>query len=196
MKIYLAMISAAVLGLAACSQEAPKSAETAAPAAEASAVASAPAAETVPASVPAAASEAAQATATASDAACSTVVEATDAMKYNVSEINISKACPKFSITLKHVGTIPKAAMGHNIVIAKTEDVDGVVQEGAGAGADNNFIKADDARVIAHSNLVGGGEETTITVDTGKFAAGNKYEFFCTFPGHVAMMRGTVNLTD
>ncbi|MFV2029912.1 azurin [Neisseria sp. S1] len=183
MKTYLAMISAAVLGLAACSQEAPKSAETTAPAAES------------PASVAMAAS-AETASVAAADAACSTVVESDDAMKFNVSEINISKACPQFSITLKHVGKMPKAAMGHNIVISKAEDVDAVVKESAAAGADNEFVKTDDARVIAHSSLIGGGEETTFTVDTGKFAAGNQYEFFCSFPGHAAMMRGKVNLTE
>ena len=48
----------------------------------------------------------------------------------------------------------------------------------------------------SHTKLIGGGEETTVTIDTSKFAAGNKYEFFCSFPGHIAMMRGNVNLVD
>lgn len=185
MKTYLALISAAVLGLAACSQEASKPAETATPAAKTSA-----------SSVETTASTAEPASVAVADTACSTVVESDDAMKFNVAEINISKACPQFSITLKHMGKMPKAAMGHNIVITKAEDVDAVVKESAAAGVDNEFVKADDSRVIAHSSLIGGGEETTFTVDTGKFAAGNQYEFFCSFPGHVAMMRGKVNLTE
>lgn len=185
MKLYLAFISAAVLGLTACSQEPAQQA----PAAEA------PAAATAPASAPAAAvSEAAPAA--AADAACSTVVESDDAMKYNVSEINISKACKEFTINLKHVGKMPKAAMGHNIVISKTEDVDGIARDGAAAGVEGEYLKAGDERVIASTKLIGGGEETAITVDTGKFAAGNQYEFFCSFPGHVGLMRGKVNLVD
>ncbi|UOO82630.1 azurin [Uruburuella testudinis] len=191
MKAYLALISAAALGLAACSQEPAQPAETAAPAASAEA----PAASAPAASAPATASEAA-APAAAADAACSTVIESDDAMKFNVSEINISKACPQFTVTLKHVGKMPKAAMGHNIVITKAEDTDAVDKEGAAEGVDKDFIKTDDPRVIAHTKLIGGGEETSVTIDTSKFAAGNKYEFFCSFPGHIAMMRGNVNLVD
>lgn len=194
MKAYLALISAAALSLAACSQEpaqqpAEASAPVEAPAASEAAPEAAPASEAAPA-----ASEAAPAA--VADAACSTVVESDDAMKFNVSEINISKACPQFTITLKHVGKMPKAAMGHNIVITKAEDADAVDKEGAAEGVDKDFVKADDARIIAHTKLIGGGEETSVTVDTSKFAAGNKYEFFCSFPGHIAMMRGNINLVD
>ena len=189
MKAYLALISTAAIALSACSQEPAKPAADTAPVA-ASATASAPAAE---ASAPAA-SEAAPAAAV--DEACSTVVSSDDAMKFDTADINISKACKTFTITLKHVGKMPKAAMGHNIVITKTEDVDAVDKEGAAAGVDNDFVKADDPRIVAHTKLIGGGEETTVTIDTSKFAAGNKYEFFCSFPGHIAMMRGNVNLVD
>lgn len=166
MKIYSALISAAVLTLAGCPQE--------------------PAAPT--ASSPAASD--------AADTACKTVIEAGDDMKYNKTEINISKSCKEYTITLKHMGTMPKTAMGHDLVIAKSEDVEGVAQDGAAAGAENDFIKADDERIIARTKLIGSGEEATVKVDTGKFSTGSKYEFFCTFPGHLAMMRGMVNLVD
>ena len=194
MKAYLALISAAALSLAACSQEpAQQPAEASAPAEAPAASEAAPEAAHASEAAPAA-SEAAPAA--VADAACSTVVESDDAMKFNGSEINISKACPQFTITLKHVGKMPKAAMGHNIVITKAEDVDAVDKEGAAEGVDKDFVKADDARIIAHTKLIGGGEETSVTVDTSKFAAGNKYEFFCSFPGHIAMMRGNINLVD
>ncbi|MDO5640490.1 MAG: azurin [Neisseria sp.] len=194
MKAYLALISAAALSLAACSQEPAQ--QPAADTAPAAASAEASAAETAPAASEAAPAASEAAPAAVADAACSTVVESDDAMKFNVSDINISKACPQFTITLKHVGKMPKAAMGHNIVITKTEDVDAVDKEGAAEGVDKDFVKADDPRVIAATKLIGGGEETSITIDTSKFAAGNKYEFFCSFPGHIAMMRGNVNLVD
>ena len=124
MKAYLALISAAVIGLAACSQEAAKPAE--APAASAASEA-APAETTAPADA-APASEAAPADAAAAPAAgnCATTVEANDAMQFNTKEIQVSKACKEFTITLKHTGTQPKASMGHNIVIGKTEDMDGI----------------------------------------------------------------------
>ncbi|QEY26048.1 azurin [Neisseria zalophi] len=183
MKTYLALLSAAVLSLAACSQESPAPSEQ-------------PAETAVEASANVVEAEAVPASADTKDAVCDMVVEADDAMKFNTNEINISKACKEYTITLKHVGKIPKAAMGHNLVIAKTEDVDGIVKDGAAAQVDNGYLKVGDERIIAATQLIGGGEEATVTVDTSKLAEGDKYEFFCSFPGHIGLMRGTVNLVD
>lgn len=188
MKAYLALISAAVIGLAACSQE------PAAPAAEATSASEAPAAET------ASAPEAPAAEAAAGDAAapaagnCATTVEANDNMQFNTKDIQVSKACKEFTITLKHTGTQPKASMGHNLVIAKAEDMDGVFKDGVGA-ADTDYVKPDDARVVAHTKLIGGGEEASLTLDPAKLAGG-EYKFACTFPGHGALMNGKVTLVD
>ena len=191
MKAYLALISAAVIGLAACSQEAAKPAE--APAASAASEA-APAETTAPADA-APASEAAPADAAAPTAGnCATTVEANDAMQFNTKEIQVSKACKEFTITLKHTGTQPKESMGHNIVIGKAEDMDGIFKDGAGAAA-TDYVKPDDARVVAHTKLVGGGEEASLTLDPAKLAGG-EYKFACTFPGHGALMNGKVTLVD
>ena len=192
MKAYLALISAAVIGLAACSQEAAKPSE--APAASAASEA-APAETTAPADA-APASEAAPADTAAAPAAgnCATTVEANDAMQFNTKEIQVSKACKEFTITLKHTGTQPKASMGHNIVIGKTEDMDGIFKDGVGA-ADTDYVKPDDARVVAHTKLIGGGEESSLTLDPAKLADG-EYKFACTFPGHGALMNGKVTLVD
>lgn len=189
MKAYLALISAAVIGLAACSQEAAKPAE--APAASEAA----PAETTAPADA-APASEAAPADAAAAPAAgnCATTVEANDAMQFNTKEIQVSKACKEFTITLKHTGTQPKTSMGHNIVIGKAEDMDGIFKDGVGA-ADTDYVKPGDARVVAHTKLIGGGEESSLTLDPAKLADG-EYKFACTFPGHGALMNGKVTLVD
>lgn len=192
MKAYLALISAAALSLAACSQETPApAAQEPAAASEATSVAS----TAEPAAAPA--SEAAPAAAsTAAAGQCEVVVESDDQMKFNTSEIAIDKAaCSEFKITLKHVGKMPVAAMGHNLVISTAENASGVVADGAGATANNHFVKPNDERVIAATKLIGGGEETTITVDTSKFTAGNAYEFYCTFPGHYGLMHGTVKVS-
>ena len=192
MKAYLALISAAVIGLAACSQEAAKPAE--APAASAASEA-APAETTAPADA-APASEAAPADAAAAPAAgnCATTVEANDAMQFNTKEIQVSKACKEFTITLKHTGTQPKTSMGHNLVIGKSEDMDGIFKDGVGA-ATTDYVKPDDARVVAHTKLIGGGEESSLTLDPAKLADG-EYKFACTFPGHGALMNGKVTLVD
>ncbi|MCF7521222.1 azurin [Neisseria sp. ZJ106] len=194
MKAYLALISAAVIGLAACSQE-PAPAEQPAAEAAASEAASAemPASETEAA--PAAEAEAAAADAAAPAGDCAVTVESNDNMQFNTKDIQVSKACKEFSVTLKHTGTQPKASMGHNLVIAKAEDMDGVFKDGVGAGPDADYIKAGDERIVAHTKLIGGGEEDTVTFDTAKLAEGS-YKFACTFPGHGALMSGTVTLVD
>lgn len=171
MNIYPALALAAVLGLQACSQE--------------------PAA-----SVPAV-SAASEPTASAgTESGCTTVIEAGDDMKYNKSEIIIGKTCTEYTITLKHMGTMAKTAMGHNLTIAVADDVEGVVKDGAAAGPENDFIPAGDKRIVAHTKLLGGGEEDTVKVDTAKLAPGGKYEFSCTFPGHPTMMRGIIKQAD
>ena len=196
MKAYLALISAAVIGLSACSQEASKPAEASAPTASAaSEAAPAPAESTPPADAPA--SKAAPADSAAAPAAgnCATTVESNDNMQFNTKEIQVSKACKEFTITLKHTGTQPKSGMGHNIVISKAEDMDGVLKDGAAAGADADYVKAGDARVVGHTKLIGGGEEASVTVDPAKLADGS-YKFYCSFPGHGALMNGTVTLVN
>ena len=67
-------------------------------------------------------------------------------------------------------------------------------KDGAGAAA-TDYVKADDARVVAHTKLVGGGEEASLTLDPAKLAGG-EYKFACTFPGHGALMNGKVTLVD
>lgn len=187
MKVYLALISTAALALAACSQEAPKPAETA-PAA-ASAAASTPA-ETASSETVAAAS------APAAETGCEVTIESTDQMKYNLSEIEIKRSCASVTLHLKHTGTMPKAAMGHNIVISKTADAQAIAAEGAAASLANDFVKADDPRIVTYTALIGGGEETSVSFDPAKLTSGESYEFFCTFPGHYAMMKGNVKLVD
>ena len=194
MKAYLALISAAVIGLSACSQEASKPAEASAPSASAaSEAAPAPAESTPPADAPA--SEAASTVAAPAAGNCATTVESNDNMQFNTKDIQVSKACKEFTITLKHTGTQPKSGMGHNIVISKAEDMDGVLKDGATAGADADYVKAGDARIVGHTKLIGGGEEASVTVDPAKLADGS-YKFYCSFPGHGALMNGTVTLVD
>lgn len=127
---------------------------------------------------------------------CSATVESNDQMQYNTKEIVVSKACKTFDIQLKHVGALPKAAMGHNIVVAKQADEAGILADGVAAGAGADYIKAGDSRVLAHTKLVGGGESDKLTLDVEKLSKDEAYAFFCTFPGHGAIMKGTLKVTD
>ena len=131
--------------------------------------------------------------AAAAGGSCKTTVEANDQMQFNLSEITIDKgACPEFTVEIKHVGSMDKASMGHNVVITKEADKDSVVSEGIDAGIDNDFVKPDDKRVLAHTKLVGGGETAEVKFKTDGFEAGSGYDFFCSYPGHAAMMTGKV----
>jgi len=131
---------------------------------------------------------------TASAAECSIDIDGSDAMQFSVKEIAIAKTCKNFTINLKHSGTLPKAAMGHNVVIAKGSDQQGVLADGSAAGLDHDYVKADDARVIAHTKIIGAGETASVTFAPSKLGAGSDYVFFCSFPGHAAIMRGAVKL--
>ena len=123
---------------------------------------------------------------------CATEIEGNDAMQYNVSSIVVPASCTNFKITLKHVGKLPVTAMGHNVVISKFADMQNVASDGMKAALAENYVKPGDDRVIAHSKMIGGGETTSFSFPVSKFEAGGRYEFFCSFPGHAALMKGTI----
>lgn len=127
-------------------------------------------------------------------ASCSIDLEGNDAMKYNLGNIDISKSCKEFTINLKHVGKLAKNVMGHNVVIAKTADIKAVDADGIKAGLAADYVKPGDTRVVAHSKLIGGGESTSVKIPVAKLADGESYSFFCSFPAHSALMKGTITL--
>src|SRR3546814_4230199 len=93
-------------------------------------------------------------------------------MQFNTKEIVVDKTCTEFTINLQHTGKLPKAAMGHNVVVTKEADKQGAATDGMAAGLDNDYVKPDDARVIAHTPVIGGGESTSVKFDVSKLAAG------------------------
>ncbi|CAB3853174.1 azurin [Achromobacter anxifer] len=127
-------------------------------------------------------------------AQCEVTIESNDAMQYNMSEMVVDKSCKQFTVHLKHVGKLPKTAMGHNWVLTKDADKTAVATEGMSAGPAQDYVKAGDARVIAHTKVIGGGESDSVTFDVSKLAAGEAYAYFCSFPGHWAVMKGTLKL--
>ncbi|MNP11631.1 Azurin [compost metagenome] len=84
--------------------------------------------------------------------------------------------------------------MGHNLVISKEADMQPIATDGLGAGIEKSYLKEGDARVIAHTKIIGAGEKDSVTFDVAKLAEGEKYGFFCSFPGHISMMKGTVTV--
>lgn len=96
----------------------------------------------------------------------------------------------KVSLTFKN-NSNPGANLLHNWVLTKPGAAEGVEGDGIAAGEANNYIKPNDDRVIAHTKLIKGGESETITFDA---PAAGAYPFVCTFPGHGALMKGTLTV--
>lgn len=115
-------------------------------------------------------------------------VEANDRMQFDTKEIKV-KAGEEIILTLKHVGKMPKQAMGHNWVLLK----DGVVVKDFAMEAmkarDNDYLPKDSKDVIVATELLGGGESDTITFEAPEKGT---YTFICTFPGHYGIMQGTL----
>jgi azurin len=122
---------------------------------------------------------------------CDVAVDASDAMTFNTKSIKAT-GCSEIKLTLKHTGKLPKAAMGHNLVIAAEADMKNVLADSTKAGPAKDY--APSTGFVAATKLLGGGESDTITFATSKFKKGTKYKFFCTFPGHSSVMVGDVAL--
>lgn len=109
-----------------------------------------------------------------------------DQMQYNLNEIKV-KAGETVKLTLKHIGKLPENAMGHNFVLLQqgTDVVDFATK--AATASENEYIPEGSEQVIVNTEMIGGGEETSIEFTAPK--AGT-YDFICSFPGHYIQMRG------
>lgn len=109
-----------------------------------------------------------------------------DQMQFNLKEIRV-KAGETVRLTLKHVGQLPENAMGHNFVLLQkeTDIVDFATKAASASG--NDYIPEGAKQVIVHTEMIGGGEETSIEFTAPE--AGT-YDFICSFPGHYIQMQG------
>ena len=126
----------------------------------------------------------------AADKVCKVDIAGTDQMQFDKKEIAVAADCTAVEVTLKHTGKLPAQAMGHNWVLTRTSDMQAVANDGLAAGFANDNIKKGDTRDIAHTKLIGGGQTTTVKFPTSSLKKGEGYSFFCSFPGHVALMKG------
>jgi azurin len=127
---------------------------------------------------------------------CSLSIDSTDSMQFSTDQLTVDAACSEVELTLTHSGTLPRNAMGHNWVLTRSGDAQAVNQDGMQAGLDNEYVQPDDARVIAHTPVIGGGEEASVTFSIEGLAAGADYTFFCSFPGHFAIMQGDFRIVE
>ena len=127
---------------------------------------------------------------------CELSIDSTDQMTFSTKELKVASDCTEVTLTLHHVGKMAKNVMGHNWVLTKTADYQAVASEGMKAGAGSDYLPADDARIIAHTKLIGGGESDSVTFAVSALEAGGDYTFFCSFPGHWAIMNGKLVFGD
>ena len=121
-------------------------------------------------------------------------ISGNDTMQFDVKNFEVT-AGNDVKITFKNVGKLPKIAMGHNLVLLKkgiTAIAFGQKALGAGANAVNALPDSLKDDVIAASKLLGPGEEEILSFKAPKEKGA--YEYVCTFPGHFAMMRGTMTV--
>lgn len=121
---------------------------------------------------------------------CALSISANDAMQFDTKKLSVPASCKEVTLTLTHAGQLPIAAMGHNWVLTKAADMQAVANEGMGAGAALSYVKEGDKRVITHTEIIGGGGSTSVTFSTKGMSPSETYKFFCSFPGHWAIMQG------
>jgi len=117
-------------------------------------------------------------------------ITATDAMKFNVTEIR-AKRGEKLSVTLVDLGTTPKFSMGHNwVLLSPGTDTDRFLITAAEA-VTTEYVPAKRDSILAATKLLGPNERDTVTFLVPN--APGRYPFLCSFPGHYQVgMRGVL----
>lgn len=127
---------------------------------------------------------------------CTIDLASDDMMRFDQASVTVSASCPTITLNLKHTGKLEAKVMGHNAVIAPSDVWQAAAQDGLKAGLENDYVVPDDARVVAHTKVIGGGESTSISFPGNALKAGTPYMFFCSFPGHWAIMKGELQVVE
>ena len=93
------------------------------------------------------------------------------------------------TITLKFSSLAVSDVQMHNWVLAKPGTEDTVASNGISAGPVASYVQPNEPGVLAYTKLIKGGESTQVTFDA---PPPGRYPYICTFPGHSAIMRGSL----
>ncbi len=166
-------LAAAILAFASCGENPPSSAG------KSTGSASAPAASSASGTVGA-------------DGVRTFQISGDDKMLFNVKELSAT-AGEKLKVEFVNSGTLPKQAMSHNWVLLKTmSDADIATFATAASAKPTEFMPDDVSKVLAHTKMLGPGEKDSISFNAP--AEPGTYPYICTFPGHYALMRGTLTV--
>lgn len=112
-----------------------------------------------------------------------------DQMQYDKKELTVTTGA-KVTLKFVHIGKLPEAAMGHNVVILKPGTQIAPFAMKCAPAKDNDYIPVDEeskAAIVAHTEMIGGGEKTEITFTAPE---PGEYPYLCSFPGHFGVMNG------
>lgn len=118
-----------------------------------------------------------------------TITPVGNEMRYAVTEFTV-RAGQQVRLVLNNTATSP--AMRHNVVIlSDQESIDRVGMAGVQVGEAADYVPQDDA-ILAYTPMADPGETVEVTF-TAPEQTGN-YPYICTFPGHYALMQGTMRV--
>ena len=123
---------------------------------------------------------------------CQLDISGNDQMQYDKATLTVPASCKEVTLTLHPTGKLPREAMGHNWVLVNAADFNAVVTAGMAAGLANDYVQPADKRVLAHTGVIGAGQTVSVTFATSILKPGADYRYLCTFPGHNALMHGTL----
>ncbi len=115
-----------------------------------------------------------------------------DAMKFNVTAISLAVG-EEVRLVLNNIGSMPKQAMGHNIVVLKPGTDTAAFATAAAAAVATEYIPAAFAdQIVAHTKMLGPKQSDGIVL---KFDAPGEYPYVCSFPAHYQMgMKGIITV--
>ncbi|HRG56397.1 MAG: azurin [Opitutaceae bacterium] len=120
--------------------------------------------------------------ATTASAVATFEVTANDAMKFNLTRIEV-KAGQDVKIILSNIGSMPKAAMAHNWVLLKKGSDGKAYADAAVTAQATEYLPAALAdQVIAHTKLLGAKQSDEITFKAP--TEPGEYPYVCSFPAH------------
>jgi azurin len=119
-------------------------------------------------------------------------ITANDAMKYNLNAISLAVG-EEVRLSLINIGSMPKQAMAHNLVVLKAGSDAAAFSTAAAPAIATDYIPAGLAgEIIAHTKMLGPKQSDSIVV---KFTEAGEYPFLCSFPAHFQVgMKGIITV--
>ncbi|MEP2446425.1 MAG: plastocyanin/azurin family copper-binding protein [Balneola sp.] len=114
------------------------------------------------------------------------IIKSNDGMRFDLDEIKV-QAFSTIEITLVHTGKRIKEEMGHNFVLLNKEVEIRPFAMSVLGKKENGYVPESKEDIIVFSEVIGGGESTTITFEA---PAKGIYNFLCSVPGHFGLMQG------